>query len=190
MAESEHTQENLAYIRTHVERLEQLVRFEISANRRNAEAVVERFTGRAGMAEVYLALDGAAPKTQDELVSTLNKSQPTVSRILKELCDAGFVIKVPSLSNRQVMGYTWSDLEQLLGVSKLARRSVSAALKAPANGAGGSGRPGGRRTALATESTRSAPQTRPEAPQRGTTPVVGSEQAQGGNSGDGRTASA
>lgn len=135
MPESEHTQENLAYIRTHVERLEQLVRFEIRANKRSTDAVVEQLTGRTGLAEAYLALEGDRPRTQDELAGALGKSQPTISRILRELYDASLVIKVPSPANRQVMAYTWSDLESLLGVSKLARRIVAGTLRvADANG--------------------------------------------------------
>ena len=136
MPESEHSQENLASVRTHMERIEQLVRFQILANKQNADAIVERLTGRAGMAEVYLAVGGDSPRTQDELAAALGKSQPTVSRILKELYDAGLVIKVPSLGNRQVMAYAWSDLEPLLGVSKIARRIVSGALSASVNSAG------------------------------------------------------
>lgn len=137
MPESEHSQENLASVRTHMERIEQLVRFQILANKQNAEAVVERFGARAGMAEAYLAVGGSdRPQTQDELAAALGKSQPTVSRILKELYDAGLVIKVPSVGNRQVMAYAWSDLEPLLGVARIARRLVANGSSAPANSSG------------------------------------------------------
>lgn len=144
MPESEHSQENLASVRTHMERIEQLVRFQILANKQNADAVLERLGARAGMAEAYLAVGASdRPRTQDELAAALGKSQPTVSRILKELYDAGLVIKVPSAGNRQIMAYAWSDLEPLLGVARIARRLVAHPPQSPVNG----GRhEGGRRT--------------------------------------------
>jgi len=126
MPESEHSQENLAQVRTHMERIEQLVRFQILANPGNSAAAKERLSSRAGAAETYLAIGaGDSPRTQDELAAVLGKSQPTVSRILKELFDAGLVIKVPSAANRQVLAYAWSDLEPLLGVSRIARQIVA-----------------------------------------------------------------
>jgi DNA-binding transcriptional ArsR family regulator len=126
MPESEHSLENLAQVRTHMERIEQLVRFQILANPGNSAAARERLSSRAGAAETYLAIGASgAPRTQDELAAALGKSQPTVSRILKELFDAGLVIKVPSASARQVLAYVWSDLEPLLGVSRIARQIVS-----------------------------------------------------------------
>jgi DNA-binding transcriptional ArsR family regulator len=142
--ESEHSQENLASVRTHMERIEQLVRFQILANKQNCEAVQERLSARAGMAEAYLAVGaGDRPRTQDELAAALGKSQPTVSRILKELYDAGLVIKVASVGNRQIMAYAWSDLEPLLGVARIARRLVGDAGPSPAT----SGRRDGSRRA-------------------------------------------
>jgi DNA-binding transcriptional ArsR family regulator len=124
MPESEHSQQNLASMRTHMERIEQLVRFQILANKQNADAVTERLSSRAGAAETYLAIGaGEKPQTQDELAAVLGKSQPTVSRILKDLHDAGLVIRVPSLT--KVTAYAWSDLEPLLGVSRIAHRLVT-----------------------------------------------------------------
>jgi len=126
MPESEHSQENLAHVRTHMERIEQLVRFQILANPGNSAAAKERLSSRAGAAETYLAIGATgSPRPQDELAAALGKSQPTVSRILKELFDAGLVIKVRSASNRQVLAYAWSDLEPLLGVSRIARQIVA-----------------------------------------------------------------
>lgn len=134
MPETEHSQENLASVRTHMARIEQLVRFQILANKQNSEAVLERLGARAGMAETYLAVGvGERPRTQDELAAALGKSQPTISRILKELYDAGLVIKVPSVGNRQIMAYAWSDLEPLLGVARIARRLVADAPRSSAN---------------------------------------------------------
>lgn len=124
MPESEYSQENLAYIRTDIEQLRQLVRFEISTNPNCRAEVERRLAERAGMPEVYLALE-SGPKTQDELAAALGWSQPTISRVCKELYGAGLVGKVPTAANRRVMAYAWIDLEQLLGISRLARAVIA-----------------------------------------------------------------
>lgn len=119
MAETKDSQENIAYIRTHVDNLERLVRFQISADPASQRAIRERFAQREGMAEVYLALkDG--PRTQEELASTVRRSQPTISKVLKELASHGMVEKMMSSTNPKKMSYRWTDLEGMLKVSKIA----------------------------------------------------------------------
>src|SRR4051812_11197734 len=96
-----------------------MVRFQISANPQSRKLIEQSLSQRPGMAEVYLAL--ASPKTQDELKAELKLSQPTVSRILKELYEAGMVEKMPSVLDRKKMAHRWTDLEQMLDVSRLAQ---------------------------------------------------------------------
>lgn len=119
MPETKESQENLAYIRTHVDNLERLVRFQISADPASREAIRERFGQREGMAEVYLAL-GDGPRTQDELAAVVKRSVPTISKILKQLAEEGMVAKMPSLQSPNKMVYRWTDLEEILKVSKIA----------------------------------------------------------------------
>jgi DNA-binding transcriptional ArsR family regulator len=122
MAETKHSQENLAYIRTHVDNLERMVRFQISANPQSREIIRDRFENREGMAEVYLALR-EGPKTQDELMDCTGKSQPTVSRVLRDLFEAGMITKVPAPNKKKA--YAWNDLELLLGVSRIAETFIA-----------------------------------------------------------------
>jgi predicted transcriptional regulator len=119
MAETKESQENLAYIRTHVDNLERLVRFQISADPDSRKAIRERFAQREGMAEVYLALR-EGPRTQDELAVNLKRSVPTISKILKQLAEEGMVAKMPSPQSPKKMVYRWTDLEEMLKVSKIA----------------------------------------------------------------------
>jgi predicted transcriptional regulator len=120
MAESKESQENLAYVRTHVDQLERMVKFQISANPQSGESILLRFKQREGMAEVYLALDGD-PKTQDEIKVIVGRHQSTVSRVCTELLNAGLVMTVPSLKDRRKTAYAWSGLEGLVRVSRIAR---------------------------------------------------------------------
>jgi predicted transcriptional regulator len=124
MAETNDSLENLAYIRTHVDNLERLVRFQVSADPASREAIRERFRQREGMAEVYLAL-GEGPKTQDELSTAVKRSVPTISKILRQLADEGMVAKMPSPNNPKRMVYLWTDLEEMLKVSKIASEFVT-----------------------------------------------------------------
>lgn len=121
MAESEYTQQNLAYIRTHVDNLERMVRFQIAANPHSREAVQEQLNGRAGAADVYLLI-ASGPKTLDELVAARKSSKPTISKICTYLYDCGLIFKVPHPANVKQIAFTVTDLEQMLGVSKLAKQ--------------------------------------------------------------------
>lgn len=130
LTESNETQANIAYIRTHVDNLERMLRFQIGANPESRDAVAALLKGRERAAELYLLLSGE-PKTQDQLTAVMKTSQPTVSRILKHLVDAGIVRKVEG-------AYAWSEFEQLVGVSKIARQLVREASSTTARQARGS----------------------------------------------------
>jgi DNA-binding transcriptional ArsR family regulator len=122
--ESEISQDNVAAIRTHINNLEQMVRFQISANRDNRVAVEERLSARSGLGELYLALENG-PKSQVELAAALNVNQSTISRGLKELSDAGLVTPIEPGGGRRTTTYVWSPLEPLIGVSRIARAMLA-----------------------------------------------------------------
>ncbi len=133
MAESPETHENIAYVRTHVDNLERMVRFQIAANPGSKTAVSDALSAREGSAEVYMALENG-PRTQAELVSALGKTQSTISKIVSRLYDAGLIFKIADPRGSKQGAYMWSDLEQLLGVSRIARKKAGRAVSS----AGGS----------------------------------------------------
>jgi len=122
MPESEYSQDNLAAIRTHLNNLEQMVRFNTATNPNVRAAVEELFKSRPGLAELYLALE-SEPKTQPELATALTVNQSTISRTLKVLIDNGLVTPIPPAGGRH-QTYMRSGVEPLLGVSKIARTHV------------------------------------------------------------------
>jgi DNA-binding MarR family transcriptional regulator len=85
VAESSYSDENLAYIRGHLERIEQF----------------------------------------DELVTITKLSQSTVSRICKHLLDFGLILTTRNPKQSRVSLYAQTELERLLGVSKIARRIIT-----------------------------------------------------------------
>jgi hypothetical protein len=134
MPESDHSQENIAYIRTHVDNLERMVRFQIASNPASRLAIREHLKAREGAAQFYCALS-EGPRTQQELAAVLKISQPTVSRIAGHLFDANLIIKIPG-AKPGMSAYAMSDLEQLLGVSKIARKLVGEGAKKKAGRSG------------------------------------------------------
>ncbi|MGQ0553236.1 MAG: MarR family transcriptional regulator [Planctomycetota bacterium] len=121
MPESEDSQENLSYIRTHVDNLERMVRFQIASNPNSRSAVSDTLKARAGAADVYLALANG-PLNQEQLASIVGLDRSNISRIATHLFDAGIINKVPGPKGSRA--YSWSDLEQTVGVSKLAKKIV------------------------------------------------------------------
>lgn len=120
MAESEHSQENLAYVRTHVENIEQMSRFAIASNPNCSAFVKSCFEDKKGSAEIYLALS-EGPKSQSELQKLTSQSQANVSKICKHLFQQGIIAKLQDPSKKGGILYYWGDLETLLKVSKIAR---------------------------------------------------------------------
>jgi predicted transcriptional regulator len=121
MPETEHSQENLAYIRTHVDNIEQLTRFVVASNPQAAKFIEDYLDSKKGAAEVYLALrDG--PKNQQELQRLMGQSQANVAKICIHLFEQGIVGKVPDPGGAARFKYCWTDLETLLKVSRIAKR--------------------------------------------------------------------
>jgi len=118
MAETEYSQNNIAAIRTRLDNLEKLTRLSIAANPNSSTHIEELLRRRAGSAELYLALE-SGPKSQEELISILEKSQSTVSKILAHLHESGLIDK---LSGSGHVLWTWHEMERTLGISRVARR--------------------------------------------------------------------
>jgi len=121
MAETEHSQINISYIRTHVDNIEQLSKFAISSNPTCKEFIKKHLEQRALSPEVYLSLaDG--PRTLDEIMKSIHssKSKGTISLVCKHLFEQGLLTKVPDPENAKSFKYTWGELEVMLGVSKIA----------------------------------------------------------------------
>jgi hypothetical protein len=122
MAETEYSQDNIAAIRTQLNNVERMTRLAIAANP-NSQAHIENvFRRRVGSAELYLALE-SGPKTQEELTQMLDKSQPTVSRIVNHLHEAGLIGRLPDSTGVRWM---WHEMERVLGISRVARRLATA----------------------------------------------------------------
>jgi Predicted transcriptional regulator len=121
MAETEYSQDNIAAIRTRLDNLEKMTRLSIAANPNSQVHIESVFRGRAGAADLYMALENG-PKTQEELTGILGKSQPTVSRIVTHLHEAGLIDRRPE-SGRVL--WMWHEMERTLGVSRVARRLES-----------------------------------------------------------------
>lgn len=123
MAEMSHTQEDIAYIRTHVDQVEQLTRFAIAANPHSSAFIEEYLREKKGAAEVYLHL-GEKPLSLEEIMKVAGQSKPNVSKICTHLASKGVIAKMPDPDNSRSFKYRWTDLETMLGVSRIARRLI------------------------------------------------------------------
>jgi predicted transcriptional regulator len=121
MAETEHTQQNIAYIRTHVDHVEQLTRFAIASNPGCAQFIEDYLQQRQGAAEVYLRV-GEKPMGLEEIMKATRQSKANVSKICSHLANHGIIAKVPDPDNARSFKYCWTDLEDMLGVSKIAKQ--------------------------------------------------------------------
>lgn len=123
MPETEHSQLNLAAIRTRIDNVERLVRFGITADPNSKLAVEAHLRARDGAAKLYLLL-AEGPQSQDQLMKRMKMSQASVSRICKHLYHADMISKIRDPNKRGGFLYHCSDLEKVLGVSKIARKIV------------------------------------------------------------------
>ncbi|HTB84026.1 MAG TPA: MarR family transcriptional regulator [Candidatus Sulfotelmatobacter sp.] len=121
MAETEGSQENIAYIRTHVDNTERMVRFLLSSNANKVAFVTEQFKGRKNSADVYMTL-AKAPQNQDELVKKTNLSRATVSQICTYLESRNFIAMNRNPANKKQMLFSWTDAEITLDLSKIAKQ--------------------------------------------------------------------
>lgn len=120
MPETDHSQRNLASLLTRMGNVESMLRFTVAASDDVKLHVEEALSSKEGAADIYLLLaDG--PKSQPELVKLHSKAQATVSKILTHLVRCGLVARD---SNPEGKGYIWrwSDVEEIVKVSKIAHK--------------------------------------------------------------------
>jgi predicted transcriptional regulator len=120
VTDAEDAQIDLGYIRTHLQNIEQLVRFDIAANPGSRQAVRAVFEARPGSSKIYLTL-AARPLSQEELSQAAGVSQSTVSRICQHLIDGGLLTTMRDPDRPRVTLYTPSALDRLIGVSRIAK---------------------------------------------------------------------
>ncbi len=123
MAETEGSQENIAYIRTHVDNTERMVRFLLSSNANKVAFVQEQFKSRKNSADVYMAL-AKGPQNQDQIIKTTNFSRATVSTICTYLEERNFIAMNRNPSNKKQMLFSWTDAELTLDLSKIAKQII------------------------------------------------------------------
>lgn len=121
MAETEESQQNLSAIRTDIEQIRAMQRFAAAATPSFRKFVEDHLEDMAGSAEVYLALQDG-PLNLDGIMGVVKKSKPQVSKICSHLDLHGLIAKVPDPSNKKGRLFIWTDLENVLKVSEIARR--------------------------------------------------------------------
>ena len=128
MAETQQSQQNLGAIRTDIEQIRAMQRFAAAATPSYRTFVEEHLEDMTGSAEVYLSLQDG-PLSLDGIMAIIKKSKPRVSKICSHLDLRGLIAKIPDPSNKKGRLFIWTDLENVLGVSAIARRLVKGKTK-------------------------------------------------------------
>jgi predicted transcriptional regulator len=123
MAETEETQQNLGAIRTDIEQIRSMQRFQAAATPAYRTFVEEHLEDMSGSAEVYLALQNG-PLNLDGIMAEVKKSKPQVSKLCSHLDLRGLIAKIPDPANKKGRLFVWTDLENVLEVSSIARRII------------------------------------------------------------------
>lgn len=123
MAETQESQQNLGAIRTEIEQIRAMQRFQIAASPDCRLHVQEQFEAKIGSAEVYLTLR-EGPLSLDGIMAKTKKSKPWVSKVCSHLYEKGLIARVPDPQNNKSILFTWTDLENTLGASNIAQKLV------------------------------------------------------------------
>lgn len=123
MAETDESQQNLGAIRTDIEQIRSMQRFAVASTPSSRKFVEEHLDDMVGSAVVYLALQNGALNL-DGIVAIVKKSRAQVSKICSHLDNQGLIAKIPDPSNKKGRLFIWTDLENILGVSAIARKLV------------------------------------------------------------------
>ena len=123
MAETEHSQENLAYIRTHVDNIERMTWFQLASSPTRITYVTEEFQSKKHSANVYLALANG-PKSQDQLMKSTRMSRANISKILTHLEGLHFIDSIRNPDARKQLLFKWTEAEKILKLSKIAQSIV------------------------------------------------------------------
>jgi hypothetical protein len=121
MAETEESQQNIGAIRTDIEQIRAMQRFAAAATPSFRTFVEEHLEDMTGSAEVYLALEGGSLNL-DAIMVVVKKSKPQVSKICSHLHILGLIAKIPDPVNKKGRLFIWTDLENVLKVSSIARK--------------------------------------------------------------------
>jgi len=119
MPETEYSQENISYIRTHVDNIERMVWFQLASSPTCESYVRKEFAAKKHSARLYLAL-GAGPKSQDQLISSTHMSRPNVSKILTHLEALHWIDSTRNPVDRKQLLFKWNGAESVLKLSKVA----------------------------------------------------------------------
>ena len=128
MAETEESQQNLGAIRTDIEQIRAMQRFAAAATPSFRKFVEEHLEDMKGSAEVYLSLEGD-PLNLDAIMAVVKKSKPQVSKICSHLEVLGLIAKISDPVNKKGKRFIWTDLENVLKVSSIARRITKKSAK-------------------------------------------------------------
>jgi hypothetical protein len=123
MAETEESQQNVAAMRTEIEQIRAMQRFQAAATPSYRTFVEEHLDDMLGSAEVYLALQNG-PLSLGGIMAIIKKSKPQVSKICTHLYRRGLVAKIPDPASPKGRLFIWTDMENVLEVSEIARRIV------------------------------------------------------------------
>lgn len=115
MTDIKHLQDDVAYVRTHVENLERMIAHQIRNDPQARQAAAELFAKTPDLAAVYLAF--SEPANQQAIVKGLGLDKSKVSRLVKELVRHDYLRKLSDGS------YAWTEFERLLGLSRTAARA-------------------------------------------------------------------
>src|SRR5437764_3751402 len=119
MAETEESQQNLAAMRTDIEQIRAMQRFHTAATPSFRKFVEEHLEDKPGSAEVYLSLQNG-PLNLEGIMAVAKKSKPWVSKICTHLELRGLIKKNPDPAVKGGKLFIWTDLENILEVSKIA----------------------------------------------------------------------
>jgi|KBSMisStandDraft_5_1062788.scaffolds.fasta_scaffold423796_1 DNA-binding MarR family transcriptional regulator len=135
MAESEHVQKDISAIRTRLDQIESMQRLIVAANpdvQTHVRAILQSREHAAAI--VVMLADG--PLLQDDIVERLGKSQPTVSKVLTYLHDAGLLLRYSDPENARKVRWGLNELEATVRAVKVAKEIVGSQAKAAARRSG------------------------------------------------------
>ena len=126
MADIKHLQQDVAYVRTHVENLERMIAHQIRNDPTAKETAKQLFRDTPGLARLYMAFD--SPQNQQSIGKKLGLDKSKVSRLVTILVRHDYLQRLSDGT------FTWTEFHRLLDLGRLA----GAALKHQAGRSKGS----------------------------------------------------
>jgi DNA-binding HxlR family transcriptional regulator len=136
MAETEHSQKNLAAIRTRLDQIESMQRLIVASNQEVRSHVKMVLEQRENAPEIVTILEDG-PLLQEDIVKRLGKSQPTISRVLNYLHDSGLLVQFSDPEQPRKVKWGLNDLETTVNVTRVAKQIVSGRAKSSNRRSGG-----------------------------------------------------